>query len=250
MRLARIALLIATLGAAQAQAGMFDDDEARRQIKDLAAKSEARFDQQGKAQLDLANQLQRQSEEMARLRGQVETLTYELETAKKRQQDFYLDLDTRLRKLEPQGGGSVAVDGEKGANSGANGAGAADPARESRDYEAALNNFKAGKYKEASWGFAAFVQKYPDSSLAPNAQFWLGNAFIAQRNCAKAIDAHSVVTTKYADSPKAPDSWLAMATCQQEMGNAAASKRSLETLVAKYPNAPAADSARDRLKKK
>lgn len=246
MRALRIALLISACGAASAQAGMFDDEEARRQVKDLAIKSEARFDQQGKTQLDLANQLSRQSEEIARLRGQVETLTYELETAKKRQQDFYLDLDTRLRKLEPQGGSAAAVDPAGGANSGGGG----DPAKESRDYEAALNNFKASKYKEASWGFSAFVQKYPDSSLAPNAQFWLGNAFMAQRNCAKAIEAHSVVTTKYADSAKAPDSWLAMATCQQEMGNPTAAKRSLETLVAKYPNAPAADTARERLKKK
>ncbi len=249
MRALRIALLLSALGVTQAQAGMFDDDEARRQIKDLAAKTEARFDQQGRTQLDLANQLQRQSEEIARLRGQVETLTYELDMAKKRQQDFYLDLDTRLRKLEPQGGASVAVDGEKGANSAGQG-GAADPARESRDYEAALNNFKANKYKEASWGFSAFVQKYPDSALAPNAQFWLGNAFLAQRNCAKAIEAHSVVVSKYPDSAKAPDSLLAMAGCQQEMGNPVAAKKSLETLVAKYPNAPAAETARERLKKK
>ena len=247
MQALRIVLLISALGAAQAQAGMFDDDEARRQITDLKVKTEARVDQLGKSQLDLANQLQRQSEEIARLRGQVETLTYELETAKKRQQDFYLDLDTRLRKFEPQGGGSAAVDPANGANSPA---AAADPARENKDYEAALNQFKAAKYKEASWGFAAFVQKYPDSSLAPNAQFWLGNAFIAQRNCAKAIEAHSVVTTKYAESAKAPDSWLAMATCQQEMGNAAAGRRSLETAVAKYPNSPAADTAQQRLKKK
>jgi len=246
MRPARIALLIAALGATQAQAGLFDDEEARRQITDHRIKTEARVDQLGKSQLDLANQLQRQSEEIARLRGQVETLTYELETAKKRQQDFYLDLDTRLRKLEPQGGGSAAVDPAGGANS----TGGGDPAKESRDYEAALNQFKAAKYKEAAWAFSAFVQKHPDSSLAPNAQFWLGNAWVAQRNCAKAIEAHSVVTTKYADSAKAPDSWLAMATCQQEMGNAAAARRSLETVVAKYPNSPAADTAQQRLKKK
>ena len=250
MRQARIALLIAALGASQAQAGLFDDDEARRQINDHRIKTEARVDQLGKSQLDLANQLQRQSEEIARLRGQVETLTYELETARKRQQDFYLDLDTRLRKFEPQGGGAAAVDGEKTANSGAGAQGGADPARENRDYEAALNNFKAGKHKEAAWGFSAFVQKYPDSSLAPNAQFWLGNAWVAQRNCAKAIEAHSVVTTRYADSPKAADSWLAMANCQQEMGNPTAARRSLETVVAKFPNSQAADTARDRLKKK
>ena len=250
MQALRIVLLISALGATQAQAGMFDDDEARRQITDLKVKTEARVDQLGKSQLDLANQLQRQSEEIARLRGQVETLTYELETAKKRQQDFYLDLDTRLRKFEPQGGGSVAVDGEKGANSGANAAGATDPAKESRDYEAALNQFKAQKYKEAAWAFSAFVQKNPDSSLAPNAQFWLGNAWVAQRNCAKAIEAHSVVTTKYTTSTKAPDAWLAIANCQQEMGNAAAARRSLETVVAKYPNTPAADTAQQNLKKK
>jgi len=246
MQLARIALFIATLGASHAQAGMFDDEEARRQITDLTIKSDARFDQQGKAQLDLATQLQRQSEEIARLRGQVETLSYELETAKKRQQDFYLDLDTRLRKFEPQAGGSAAVDPASGANSPA----AADPARESKDYEAALNQFKAAKYKEAAWAFSAFVKKYPDSSLAPNAQFWLGNAWVAQRNCAKAVEAHSVVTTRWADSPKASDSWLAMANCQQEMGNPAAARRSLEATIAKYPNSPAADTARQRLKTK
>ena len=248
MRALRIALLISAFGAAQAQAGVFDDEEARRLIKDMSIKTEARFDQQGKSQLDLANQLQRQSEEIARLRGQVETLTYELETAKKRQQDFYLDLDTRLRKFEPQqsAGSNAAVDPARGANSPV----AADPARENKEYEAALNQFKAAKYKEAAWAFSAFVQKHPDSSLAPNAQFWLGNAWIAQRNCAKAIEAHSVVTTKYAESPKAPDAWLAMANCQQEMGNAAAAKRSLESVVAKYPNSQAADTARDRLKKK
>ena len=250
MRQARIALLIAALGASQAQAGLFDDDEARRQINDHRIKTEARVDQLGKSQLDLANQLQRQSEEIARLRGQIETLTYELETARKRQQDFYLDLDTRLRKLEPQGSGPGAVDGEKGANSRAPAAAAADPAREGKDYEAALNQFKAAKYKEAAWAFSAFVQKYPDSSLAPNAQFWLGNAWVAQRNCAKAIEAHSVVTTRYADSPKAADSWLAMANCQQEMGNPTAARRSLETVVAKFPNSQAADTARERLKKK
>ena len=107
MRPVRIALLIAALGAAQAQAGMFDDEEARRQITDLRIKNEARFDQQAKAQLDLASQIQRQAEEIARLRGQIETLTYELETAKKRQQDFYLDLDTRLRKFEGGASGRV-----------------------------------------------------------------------------------------------------------------------------------------------
>lgn len=244
MTLVRIALLIAALGATQARAGMFDDDEARRQIIDQRIKAEARFDQQAKAQLDLAGQIQRQAEEIARLRGQIETLNYELETAKKRQQDFYLDLDTRLRKFETAAAPAATADGAPAAKP------AGDPAREGQDYEAALNQFKAAKYKEAAVAFAAFVQKYPDSSLAPNAQYWLGNAWYAQRNCNKAIEAQSVVTTRYADSAKAPDAWLAIATCQQELGNPTGAKRSLETVLAKYPNTPAAEAAQQRLKKK
>ena len=241
----RIALLIAALGASHAQAGMFDDEEARRQLADQKIKNEARFDQQGKAQLELANQIQRQAEENARLRGQIETLNYELETAKKRQQDFYLDLDTRLRKFE--GNSSPAlVDPATGTT----GKAAGDPAKESQEYEAALNQFKAGKYKDAAALFGAFVQKAPDSSLAPNAQYWLGNAWYAQRDCKRAIEAQSIVTTRYAESAKAPDAWLAIATCQQEMGNPTGAKRSLETVLSKYPTAPAAETAQQRLKKK
>lgn len=247
MKPVRIALLIAALGASQAQAGVFDDEEARRQIADHKIITETRFDQQAKAQLELANQIQRQAEEIARLRGQIETLTYELETAKKRQQDFYLDLDTRLRKFEAPGAASATTSPDSAA---ANAAPAADPAKEGQEYEAALNQFKAAKYKEAAASFAAFVQKYPGSSLAPNAQYWLGNAWYGQRNCTKAIEAQSVVTTKYADSAKAPDAWLAIATCQQELGNPTGAKRSLDTLLARYPTSPAAESAQQRLKKK
>jgi len=246
MRRLRLALILAALGAGQAQAGLFDDDEARRALADFKARTEARFDQQGKAQLELANQISRQAEEIARLRGQVETLTYELETATKRQQDFYLDLDTRLRKLEPQPAAAAGNDGGSGAPQKP----AGDPAVEGQEYEAALNFFKGNKFKEAAAAFATFLQKHPDSSLAPNAQFWLGNAWYAQRDCRRAIEAQSYVTTKWPDSPKAPDAMLAIATCQQEMGNPTGVKRTLETLIAKYPNSPAAESARARLKKK
>lgn len=243
MRRLRIAaLLIAGLAAAQAQAGLFDDEEARRQIADLRIKNEAQFDQQARAQLELQALIQRQVDEIARLRGQVETLSYELETARKRQQDFYLDLDSRLRKFETP---VAAADPAAPATAATPGA---DPAAESRDYEAALGHFKGARYKEAATAFAAFVQKYPTGTLAPNAQYWLGNAWYAQRNCTKAIEAQSVVTTKYADSPKAADSWLAIATCQKELGNHKGAKRSLETVITAFPGTPAAETAKQRLK--
>ncbi|HXT04279.1 MAG TPA: YbgF trimerization domain-containing protein, partial [Casimicrobiaceae bacterium] len=95
-----------------AQAALFDDDEARRRIEStnvrltqLQREIEDRLtalEQQVKGQglADLSNQMQVLQSDIAKLRGQIEVVTYELEQAQKRQRDLYVDLDTRLRKIE------------------------------------------------------------------------------------------------------------------------------------------------------
>ncbi len=253
MTLRRIALALAATcavaGAAPAWA-LFGDDEARQQVNDLRIRTNERFDNQSKAQLELANQIEQLKAEVARLRGQVETLTYELETTKKRQQDFYIDLDGRLRKFEtaPQGApGATAPAGDGAAPATAR---KADPAEEARSYEAALNQFKAGKYKESAAAFDAFVKAYPESDLAPSAQYWLGNSYYGQRDCKKAVEAQKVVVARWGSHPKAADAMLNMSTCQQELGEAKAARQTLEMLVAKYPGTSAAETASKRLKKK
>lgn len=249
--LSALALLLALFVAPRAQAGMFDDEEARRQIKDLSIKSNERLDTLSKAQFELVNQIQALREENAKLRGQVETLNFELESAKKRQQDFYIDLDGRLRKLEPQSASAAeskpgdeakpaTVPGKKAAS---------DPAAEARDYEAALNLFKANKIKEAAGAFGAFVKEYPDSTLTPNAQYWLGNAHYSLRDCKKSIDAHKLVVNKWPQHPKAPEAMVNMATCQQELGDTKGERSTLQAVIAKYPDSPAAAAAKKRLKK-
>ena len=251
LRLSTLLLLCGLFGAQQVQAGMFDDEEARRQIKDLSIQSGERIDTLSKAQFELVNQIQALREDNAKLRGQLETLNYELESAKKRQQDFYIDLDTRLRKFEPQSAqgsdtepasdGKVASEPAKKA--------ATDPAGEAREYEKALNLFKANKIKEAAGAFDAFAKNHPDSTLAPNAQYWLGNAHFALRDCKKSIEAHQLMISKWPQHAKAPDSMINIATCQQELGNAKGAKATLEGVLAKYPGTSAATTAKQRLKK-
>lgn len=250
MRITRLALLIATLASTQVHAGLFDDEEARKRVLELKTATDTRFDSQAKSLVDLANQIQSLRDDNARLRGQIETLTYELDLAKKRQQDFYLDLDTRVRKLEPTAGTPVTSSAASGDATKPAVASASDSAAEAQEYEAALTLFKGNKYKEAAAAFSAFVNKYPESNLAASAQFWSGNAWYALGDCKRAIDAQLVVATRWQESSKAPDSMLAIATCQQEMGNTQAARRTLETLVGKYPDAPAAGQARQRLAKK
>ena len=260
-------LMVAAMLAQPAYAGLFDDDEARRQVKDLSIQTNERVEVLSKAQIELANQIQMLREENAALRGEIETLTYELDATKKRQQDFYVDLDGRLRKFE---GTSDGGDTDTGAVPGAPGeeeipaaprastpAGGertraqsgGDPMAESREYEAALNHFRANKIKEAANAFEAFGKKYPDSTLAPNARYWLGNAYYTLHNCRKAIEVHKQVAAKWPKHAKAPDSLLGVATCQQELGDTKSARATLESLVARYPSSAAAGTARQSLKK-
>src|SRR6267378_3161987 len=93
--------------------GLFDDNEARRRVEllrqQVEASQKALEDRLGKlesspgergALLDLAGQLEGLRSEIARMRGQIEVLANQIETADRRQKDLYVDIDTRLRKLE------------------------------------------------------------------------------------------------------------------------------------------------------
>ena len=248
--------LLFAFGVQQARAGMFDDDEARRQINDLSIKVNEHVDTLTKAQIDLVNQIQLLRDENAKLRGLVETLNHEIESSKKRQQDFYIDLDDRLRRIEPStlsaspsntAPGEISPSEEGGANGG--GTPPSNPAAESHEYESALNLLKANKLREAANAFGVFAKNYPDSSLTPNAYYWQGNALSALRECKKAIEIYRIVPTKWPQDPKAPDSLVSMALCQQELGDSRGAKASLETVVSKYPDSSAASTAQQRLRK-
>ena len=249
--LSTLVMLFALLGGRQAQAGMFDDEEARRQVKDLTIQTSERIDTLSKAQFELVNQIQSLRDENASLRGQIETLNYDLESTKKRQQDFYIDLDGRLRKFEPQSASATETNPADTAKPQSDPAKktASDPASEARDYEKALNLFKANKIKEAASAFDGFTKTYPDSTLTPNAQYWLGNAYFSLHDCKKSIAAHKIVINKWPQHAKASDSMINIATCQQELGDTKGVKSTLEAVISKYPGTPAAATAKQRLKK-
>ncbi|MEY4591363.1 MAG: hypothetical protein RIR18_258 [Pseudomonadota bacterium] len=246
-----LVVMLAGLGwIGHAGAGVFDDDEARRQIVDLRKQTQTSLDTQARAQLELSSQNSGLSDELARLRGQVETLSHELELARKGQQDFYLDLDTRLKNLESRGGVPAQGQVDNAGGGSVQGAAAPDPAQEMKVYEAALAQLRANKLKEAIGGFEVFLRDYPNAALAPNAQFWMANAWSAQGNCKKAIELHSQGLSRWPGSSKAADTLLSVAGCQKELGLVPESRKSLETLAAKYPNTPAGEAARQRLGKK
>jgi len=240
--------LSAVLACGSARAGLFDDEEARKQILDLTnrvktqdeafvarlSKVEAENEQRGRAIIELSNQIDSLKNDIARLRGQLEVLLNDADASQKRQKDFYVDLDTRLRAVEKTGGATTAAD-------------AGGDSAESKVYESALNQFKLGNYQGAIAGFQTFIQTWPSSANAPSAQYWIGNAYFALRDYKGAVAAQQKLIAAWPDSAKAPDAMLNLASSQLEMGDSKGARKSLDGLIARYPGSPAAETAKQRL---
>lgn len=238
---AACALPLFTSGTAHA--GILEDDEARKAILDLRAKVDtmrrelaAQIDTKSDktSTVDLLNQNEQLRGEIARLRGQIEVMSNELANAQKRQKDFYVDLDARLRKLEPQ---KVTLDGKEAT---------VDPS-EQKAFDNAQQIFKAGEYKQAASALGDFLRRYSDSAFAPQAQFLLGSAYYAARDCKSAIASYRELVKQYPDSPKAADAMLSIASCHTELKEKPQAKKALQALIAQYPDSDAARTAKERL---
>lgn len=247
-RAACAAFLAAWLALPAAAQGIFDDNIARARIEELRRQVEATsklFEERlakaedRRALIELASLIEALRFEIARMRGQLELLQNQAETADKRGKDLYVDIDTRLRKLEQSKEAAAAADKPP--------AEAAPLAGESKAYEAALNQFKLGNYPLAVSAFQGFLVTYPSSKLAPSAQYWIGNAYFAQRDYKQAIAAQQRVLAAWPEDAKAPDALLNIASAQDAMGDRRGAQKTLEGVLVKYPQSPAAASARQRL---
>jgi tol-pal system protein YbgF len=261
---AAIALASALAAPAAAQ-GLFDDREARRridlmrqEIQDNQRKTDERLGSveaaisaaasaasDRSALLDLASQIESLRNDLARMRGQIEVIGNQVETADRRQKDLYLDIDTRLRKLEQTPPPAAAAEKPP-----APPAAAAEPEvtpAESRAYQAALDQFKLGNYALAVNAMQGFLVTYPNSPLASNAQYWTGMAYSGQRDYKSAIAAQRRLLETWPESQKAPDAMLSIASAQETMGERKIAQKTLEELIAKYPASSAATSAKQRL---
>ncbi len=257
--------LLALAASLPARAGLFDDDEARRRIDNLRTE----LAQQGKDNeariarleelirnigvVELVRQLEQMNAEIASLRGQLEVLGNENQQIQKRQRDFYLDLDSRLKRLE---GGPAAAGAAPPAVAAAPEAPAATPARqptreeqarEVRAYDAASNLFRRNDFPAAIEAFRAFVKDNPQSQLAPNAGYWIGISYANLKDYPRAMQAQQEILTRYPQSPKAPDAMLAIAAIQAEQGDGGSARNTLEDIIARYPGSDAAGKARTRL---
>lgn len=237
------------LVSSPAFAGLFADDDARKLIGQLEARIEVLEKRLAEAELqnklavrsllDLQMQLEMQATELRKQRGQFEEFGHVQLEAEKRQKDFYVDLDSRLKSVESNAGGMPPVVGLPAATG--------DQAGENLAFEAAYGFYRAESYREAALAFRDFLRQFPQSVHEANVYYWLGNANFLLSEYVGSLDAYRNLLEKYPDHPRAPEAMLNMAECELALKKRTAAKNTLKQLIKRFPGSDASDKAKKRL---
>ena len=250
-------LICLSIASSHAAAGLFADEDARKQAQLLEARivklderavkleqglasSESDREHSIRSMLDLQMQLDAINTELRKLRGQNEELVHNLQDAEKRQKDFYIDLDVRLRRLEESAATPTErVDGSKDVSE--------DPVTENRAFENAYTLYRAENYQGAALAFSDFLRSYPQSVHEANVQYWMGNAYFLMKDCKNSISSYQTLVEKFQDHPRAPESMLNIADCELALKSKTAAKKTLKQLISQFPGSAASEKAKKRL---
>jgi tol-pal system protein YbgF len=118
---------------------------------------------------------------------------------------------------------------------------------EQANFETALGELREGRYPQAATDLQRFLNTYPNSSLAGDAQYWLGESHYLSRDYDAAKDAFINLGLRYPQSVRLPDALLKLGYIYGEQGDTARARDVLRKLVQVYPDTQAASLAERRL---
>lgn len=262
----------------QLQASIADIETSLASIKKDLKRASKLLD--NKAILGMFQRLDDVAQEVSELRGVVEEQGHLQQRLQKRQRELYLDLDRRLREIElkataqPKGNnnpipvpplpvvvltvaaeapvpdGVVVESKQKTAVKKPVVTAVAEPMSEERkEYQKSFDLLKEGRYKKAKTAFKDFLNKYPNSNYASNAQYWTGEVNYVTRQFATAMQEFKRVITQYPASNKVPDAMLKLGYTFYETHQTDSAKQILSELVKRFPKSTVTRLAKKRLKR-
>jgi tol-pal system protein YbgF len=117
-----------------------------------------------------------------------------------------------------------------------------------RLYERAKQEYDAKNYEVAAVLFKQLLREHPESSLAGNSQYWLGETFYAQRQYEAAIVAFDEVIQKYGDNAKVAASILKQGYAFDALDDSRNARFFLEQVQRRFPDSEEAKQAEAKLK--
>lgn len=115
-------------------------------------------------------------------------------------------------------------------------------------FQLSVQQLRQGSPGAAQVGFQTLLRQYPSADVAPDAEFYLGEAYRAQGNEAAADSAYATVVQRFPKSARAPTALYKQALSLEQAGNTASARAMLQRLIRSYPQSDEAALARDRLR--
>jgi tol-pal system protein YbgF len=114
-------------------------------------------------------------------------------------------------------------------------------------YDSSLAQYNDGQFNEALSGFKKFLEQYPKSDLADNAQFWIGESLMGLREYEQAILAFEDVMKKYPKGNKVGNAMLRQAIAFLEINDKTSATLRLKKVIKQFPKSNEAKVAQIKL---
>lgn len=235
------------------------DAQVRKQREALKSDLEGRNQELRKQSAGLRAILEEMNEEIRILSGRLEEMEHAIKQQQRSAEETQKQREEKLNRLTERAdqNSEKILQMEKYLNlestkksvaSVTPGVSAKKPSSEDDMYRFAKQAFDQGDSEAARKGFQDFIQRYPNSKNADNAQFWIGEIYYREKWFEKAILEYQNVIEKYPQGNKVPAALLKQGLAFSSIGDQANSKLILEELVRKYPKTNEAKIAAEKLK--
>ena len=121
------------------------------------------------------------------------------------------------------------------------------PANPEEDYRRAKQDYDRGNLELAKLEFEEYLRLYPDSELAPNAQFWLAECYFKSGDLQRAVQEFRRVYTEFPQNVKMADAMLNQAYAHLQLEQNEEAVKLLKRVISEHPVSPAAQSAKIKL---
>jgi tol-pal system protein YbgF len=115
-------------------------------------------------------------------------------------------------------------------------------------YQNALRDYNSGRYDLSRQEFSDFLKSFPESDLAGNSQFYLGEIDFSQANYQDALAAYDMVIVNYPKSYKLAAASLKKGEAMLALGQKASAIRQFRSVVSRFPGTDESKRAESHLR--
>lgn len=116
-------------------------------------------------------------------------------------------------------------------------------------YHSAYLDYTRGNFDQALVGFKNYLEQFPDTHLADNAQYWIGECYYSKKMYSEAIAEFEKVINNYPDGNKVVAALYKIGLCYEALGDYKKSRYYYQKVFSEYPNTQEAKLAEERYKK-